>query len=166
LEGLVLEGRFREDLFFRINMVQLRIPPLRERPEDIPWLAQCFVSDCATRRGGRQLRLAADAEAALAAHDWPGNVRELRHAIERASIFADGDLLRAVDLFEQAPAPACDVQTDESLERYLAECERRYIEQRLQDNSGRVAATAERLGISRKSLWERMKRLGIQRKGG
>jgi len=165
LEGLVLEGRFREDLFFRINMVQLRIPPLRERPEDIPWLAQRFVSDCSSRRGERQLRLAAEAEAALAAHDWPGNVRELRHAIERASIFADGDLLRAVDLFEQAPVPACHVQTDESLERYLAECERRYIEQRLQANSGRVAATAERLGISRKSLWERMKRLGIQRKG-
>jgi DNA-binding NtrC family response regulator len=166
LEGRILDGRFREDLFFRINMVQLRIPPLRERPEDVPWLAQRFLADCGTRRGGRQLRLDAGAEAALAGHDWPGNVRELRHTIERASIFADGELLRTVDLFEPTQEAACAVEADESLDQYLAECERRYIAQRLEANAGRVTATAERLGISRKSLWERMKRLGIQRKGG
>jgi two-component system response regulator HydG len=166
LEGRILDGRFREDLFFRINMVQLRIPPLRERPEDVPWLAQRFLADCGKRRGGRQLRLDARAEAALAEHNWPGNVRELRHSIERASIFADGELLRAVDLFEPSQDAGCAVETDESLDRYLSECERRYIAQRLEANAGRVAATAERLGISRKSLWERMKRLGIQRKGG
>jgi DNA-binding NtrC family response regulator len=166
LEGLILDGRFREDLYFRINMVQLQIPPLRERREDIPWLARCFLAECGARRGGRQLRLDAGAEQALSEHDWPGNVRELRHTIERACIFADGELLRAVDLFDPGLADACPVETDESLDRYLAECERRYIEQRLEANAGRVATTAERLGISRKSLWERMKRLGIQRKGG
>ena len=166
LEGLILDGRFREDLYFRINMVQLQIPPLRERREDIPWLARCFLAECGARRGGRQLRLDAGALQALSEHDWPGNVRELRHTIERACIFADGELLRAVDLFDPGLADACPVETDESLDRYLAECERRYIEQRLEANAGRVATTAERLGISRKSLWERMKRLGIQRKGG
>ena len=92
-------------------------------------------------------------------------MRELRHTIERASIFADGELLRVVDLFEPSQDCACAVAAYESLDRYLAECERRYIALRLEANEGRVAATAERLGISRKSLWERMKRL-VQRKGG
>ncbi len=166
LEGLILDGRFREDLYFRINLVQLRIPPLRERPEDIPWLAAAFLADCGARRGGRALRLDPAAGQALAAHPWPGNVRELRHCIERACIFADGEVLRPLDLFEPASCPSCAPPSDGSLDGYLAECERRYIEQRLDANAGKVMATAEGLGISRKSLWERMKRLGIQRKGG
>jgi DNA-binding NtrC family response regulator len=165
LEGLIADGRFREDLFFRINVVELRIPPLRERRDDIPWLARCFLDDCGRRRGERLRTLEADAEQALTAHDWPGNVRELRHTIERACIFADGERLRAADIFEPAlDAPGPAAEDDDSLDSYLASCERRYIESRLEANAGRVTATAETLGISRKSLWERMKRLGIRKK--
>jgi len=102
-------------------------------------------------------------EAALRERDWPGNVRELRHCIERACIFADGEVLRPVDLFEPTLAAVEPAPSDESLDSYLASCERSYIEQRLQANDGRVQATADGLGISRKSLWQRMKRLGIKR---
>jgi two-component system response regulator HydG len=164
LEGQIEAGKFREDLFFRINVVELRIPPLRERRDDIPWLARCFLDDCASRRGGRQFRLDPEAERALSERDWPGNVRELRHTIERACIFADSDVLRAVDLFEPMLEPAEQPESDKTLDTYLAGCERSYIENRLEANAGRVAVTAESLGISRKSLWERMKRLGIRRR--
>jgi len=187
LEQEVADGRFREDLLFRINVVELRVPPLRERRDDVVWLARCFLADCDARRGGAATprRLTADAEQALTAHDWPGNLRELRHTIERACIFADDDTLCAADLFEPglasglAPGPAAagdagplggpklglaePVDGDASLDDYLAGCERRYIESRLEDNAGRVSVTAEKLGISRKSLWQRMKRLGIRR---
>ena len=163
LEGMVADGRFREDVLFRINVVELPLPPLRERRDDIPWLAHRFVADCGQRRGGRTLRLTPDAEAALRERDWPGNVRELRHCIERACIFADGEVLRPVDLFEPTLAAVEPAPSDESLDSYLASCERTYIEQRLQANDGRVQATADGLGISRKSLWQRMKRLGIKR---
>jgi two-component system, NtrC family, response regulator HydG len=163
LEQLVAEDRFREDLYFRINVVELRIPLLRERREDIPWLARCFLDECASRRGGRTLRLTADATQALSEHDWPGNVRELRHTIERACIFADGEGLRALDLFQPANLEAPDPSAEETLDIYLASCERRYIETSLEANEGRVTATATRLGISRKLLWRRMKRLGIRR---
>jgi transcriptional regulator with GAF, ATPase, and Fis domain len=163
LEGMVADGRFREDVLFRINVVELPLPPLRERRDDIPWLAHRFVADCGQRRGGRTLRLTPDAEAALRERDWPGNVRELRHCIERACIFADGEVLRPVDLFEPTLAAVEPAPSDESLDSYLASCERSYIEQRLQANDGRVQATADGLGISRKSLWQRMKRLGIKR---
>jgi DNA-binding NtrC family response regulator len=128
------------------------------------------------------LSLEPEAELALAERDWPGNVRELRHTLERACIFADGDRLRTVDLFDgplERPAPPAPTppgesagdpsrspgrSPDRSLEHYLADCERQYIERTLEVNAGRVAQTAERLGISRKSLWERMKRLGIRRR--
>jgi two-component system response regulator HydG len=163
LESLIRQGRFREDLYYRINVVELKIPPLRERRDDIPWLARCFLEDCGSRRGGRNLLFTADAQDALSAHDWPGNVRELRHTIERACIFADGDSLRAVDLFDPGSADPGETAPEDTLDAYLASCERRYIESSLQANEGRVTATAERLGISRKSLWERMKRLGIRR---
>ncbi len=162
LEKRIEEGRFREDLYYRINVVELRIPPLKERREDIPWLARCFLEDCGSRRGGRKLSFSADAEVALAEHDWPGNVRELRHTIERACIFADGEQLRAVDLFDRGAVCYTEPAGEETLDAYLASCERRYIQSNLQANEGRVTLTAERLGISRKSLWQRMKRLGIR----
>jgi two-component system response regulator HydG len=167
LEQLIQEGRFREDLYFRINVVELHIPPLRERREDIPWLARRFLDDCAERGGGRALMLDADAEHVLSERDWPGNVRELRHTLERANIFADGERLRAVDLSGNAlDEEARAAPASETLDTYLASCERRYIETSLDANAGRIAATAQRLGISRKSLWERMKRLGIGRRSG
>lgn len=164
LEAMIADGRFREDLFFRINVVELKVPPLRERDGDILWLAQCFLDACSERRGMPRRSLEPDAQDALRAHDWPGNVRELRHMIERACIFSDADRLRALDLFDPGADPPEAEDSQDSLECYLADCERRYIEHRLQGNQGRVADTAETLGISRKSLWQRMKRLGISKR--
>jgi DNA-binding NtrC family response regulator len=163
LETMIADGRFREDLFFRINVVELKVPPLRERRADIPRLTQCFLDDCSQRRGMPRRSLELDAEEALRAHDWPGNVRELRHTIERACIFAEGERLRAIDLFDPGTAAVAENPEAVSLQTYLAGCERRYIEHRLEDNHGRVSDTADTLGISRKSLWERMKRFGINR---
>ncbi|WP_462320567.1 sigma-54-dependent transcriptional regulator [Halochromatium sp.] len=165
LDDLVATGRFREDLFYRINVVQLRVPALRERPKDIPWLAHCFLKDCARREGGPPLQLSAEAEQALIEHDWPGNVRELRHTLERACIFCDGPRLRRADIFPSIPVDSTRSELEPTLETYLAGCERRYIERALEVNAGRIVQTAERLGISRKSLWERMRRFGLKRSG-
>jgi DNA-binding NtrC family response regulator len=168
LESRIKDGRFRADLFFRINVVTIEIAPLRDRLDDIPWIARRFLAENAARRGGRPLRLEADAEQALLAHPWPGNVRELRHTLERACIFAPGDAIRAADLLPKAAHAAPSEVPDETqpLAGYLAACERRYIETALDKNEGQVGRTAERLGISRKSLWERMKRLGLRASKG
>jgi len=163
LEDLVAAGRFREDLFYRINVVQLRVPALRERPEDIPWLAQCFLKECARRAGGPPRQLSEEAEQALREHAWPGNVRELRHTLERACIFCDGPRLTRADIFPTTPVDEQRCEPEPSLESYLEGCERRYIERALEVNEGRIMLTAQHLGISRKSLWERMRRLAIRR---
>ena len=179
LERQVANGRFRQDLLFSINAVELRLPPLRERREDILWLARRFLADSAARRddGAPAWTLAEDAVRALEAHDWPGNVRELRHVIERAGTCAAGDRLRAADLFgpgpaaPPAPAMAASVESapppawrDGSVDAHLADCGPRCIENRLGHDDGRISAAAERLDSSRRPLWERMKRLGIRRK--
>ncbi len=161
LAARVADGRFREDLYYRIDVARLHIPPLRERPDDIPWLAQRLLDECARRGGSPKPGLGPDGERRLSEHLWPGNVRELKHTLERACIFADGPRLRAADLFVAASAEPAEEPAAEPLERYLSQCEKRYIEDALRTNAGRVGISAEKLGISRKSLWERMRRLAI-----
>jgi DNA-binding NtrC family response regulator len=161
LAARVVEGRFREDLYYRIDVVRLHIPPLRERPDDIPWLAQRLLDECARRGGRPKPGLGPDVERRLGEHPWPGNVRELKHTLERACIFADGPRLRASDLFATANAEPSDAPDTQPLDSYLSQCEKRYIEDALRTNAGRVGVSAEKLGISRKSLWERMRRLAI-----
>jgi len=161
LAARVAEGRFREDLYYRIDVARLHIPPLRERPEDIPWLAQRLLDECARRSGSPKPGLGPDVERRLSEHPWPGNVRELKHTLERACIFADGPRLHAADLFAAANAEPAEDMEAEPLESYLSQCEKRYIEDALRTNAGRMGVSAEKLGISRKSLWERMRRLAI-----
>ena len=159
LKKLVEEGRFREDLYYRINVVQLRIPPLRERLEDILALARAILAEVSAQQGlGRTL--SPQAEQALLAYPWPGNVRELRHCIERACIVSSAEVLEPGDLFEQ-DSPALSPPATASLGSYLDECERSYIVRALAANDGRIAQTAASLGISRKNLWEKMKKLDI-----
>ena len=99
LQGLVEDGRFRRDLYYRINVIHLRLPALRERRDDILWFARAFLTErCRSNAVAKRLSVAA--ESALVAHDWPGNIRELRHAIERACILSQHAVIEPTDLFE------------------------------------------------------------------
>lgn len=162
LESRVSEGSFREDLFYRINVVHIDLPPLCERREDILWLAQRFLKECSRHQNKKPMRLDVEAEQFLLEHKWPGNVRELRHALERACIFADGEYLRVEHLCADCCSTIDSKTSEQSLDDYLSACERRYIESSLDTNDGRIGDTAENLGISRKSLWSKMKRLCIR----
>jgi len=165
LRALVEQGTFREDLFFRINVANVHLPPLRERPEDVSWFAQRFLREFGEAQR-RRFRLTPPAEQHLRARPWQGNVRELRHAIQRATIFATSDLID-VDAFADvagAPVPESEPVTTD-LRSYLDRCERQYVEDALIENDWAIAATAAALGISRKNLWERMRRHGICREG-
>ncbi|MCC7218247.1 MAG: sigma-54-dependent Fis family transcriptional regulator [Burkholderiales bacterium] len=168
LNDEVRAGHFREDLYYRVNVVHLHVPPLRERPEDVPWLAHRFVAEWNRTHPAAPRELAADGESVLLQQRWPGNVRELRNAIERACLLSrerriESALLASEDgvapLPGAAAAPATQVVR---LEEFLREQERDYIQRALAHHGWQITATADALGISRKSLWERMKRLAIE----
>jgi two-component system, NtrC family, response regulator AtoC len=168
LRKMVEQGEFREDLFYRVNVVQLRIPPLRERPEDILWYARRFMREVAHQNGGSQKVLSAAAEQALLNHLWPGNVRELRHCIERAFVLTPGNTLDPQVLFDDDQACAeCGVAlsclgvNQPTLNNCLEECERQYLIQELTRHDWHMSRTATAIGISRKNLWERLRRLGL-----
>ncbi len=162
LREMVEEGSFRDDLFYRIHVIHLRIPPLRERREDIVWLARRLLATYCADHPGEHKRLTASVEQALLMHQWPGNIRELKHAIERACILSPGEDLMLEALFETPlPSELRDGDPTEGLVGYLQSCERAYIAKVLEANDGQIARTAAHLGISRKNLWERMKRLGL-----
>ena len=161
LAELVRAGRFREDLYYRINVIQLAVPPLRERPEDILWLAERFIARHAEAYPGEEKRLGPSAREALLAHRWPGNVRELKHAVERACIMGSGPVIEAQDLFPDAPD---DLRSGEaSLGAMREASEREHIRRALESHGWRMAETADTLGISRKTLWQKMKRMDIRR---
>ncbi|MBL0943385.1 MAG: sigma-54-dependent Fis family transcriptional regulator [Hydrogenophaga sp.] len=158
LGARIAAREFREDLFYRLAVVELWVPPLRERPAEVLALAQGFAQQAAQRQGLAAPALAAEAQAALLAHDWPGNVRELRNRVERALALAEGDTLGSADLFperaldEPAGAPATLASAREQAE--LAQ-----IERALELSGGRLAEAAQRLGVSRTTLWKRRKKL-------
>jgi DNA-binding NtrC family response regulator len=163
LRNLVQQGRFREDLYYRINVISVRIPPLRERPEDILWLARSFLDQCGSQTR-QPCRLSPQAESALLRHNWPGNVRELEHSVGRACILARGPLIQPWDLFQEdalQEPPDC-ASSDTTLGAYLRDCEREFILRALEQRGWHVTETAESLGISRKNLWEKVRKLGIQ----
>ncbi|TXT39099.1 MAG: Fis family two component sigma-54 specific transcriptional regulator [Comamonadaceae bacterium] len=164
LQERVASGSFREDLYYRINVVELRIPPLRERPEDILPLAHTLLAEMAAVSGKTSPGFTAAAEHALKAYPWPGNIRELKNSLERASLMCDGHLISHDILFER-PAPVLASQQDlaGSLRDYLGECERDFIVRALVASQWQIQLCADSLGISRKNLWERMRRLGIDK---
>jgi DNA-binding NtrC family response regulator len=168
LKKLVEQGTFREDLFYRVNVVHLRVPPLRERPEDILWYARRFLREVAQQSEGPQKFLSAGAEKALLNHLWPGNVRELRHCIERAYVLTPGNTLDPHVLFDEEQACGdCAVSVNcvgverPSLSNCLEECEREYLLHELTRHDWQMAKTASAIGISRKNLWERLRRLNL-----
>lgn len=162
LERKVKEGIFREDLLYRINVVTVTVPPLRERPEDIVGLLDRFVAEFTDQRRECIQGVSALAVEAAVAHEWPGNVRELRNRVERGVTLGDGPLLMPGDLFPERAAPT--ELWREGLDGIRDEAERRHITRALADNEGAILATAKALGISRTTLWEKMKRLGLGRR--
>ena len=162
LKQMVGSGDFREDLYYRINVVHVRVPPLRERKEDILWLARHFLEAEAAQRGGAVRSLSNKLERFMLDYPWPGNVRELKHALERACVLSTSGKLPPDLMFDEMPPKLA--LTDETLAECLATYERQYIARVLATHDGHATRAAEALGISRKNLWEKMKRYGIQRK--
>jgi DNA-binding NtrC family response regulator len=162
LKAMVEAGQFREDLYYRINVIHLRIPALRERPEDIRWFVRQFVEAFNQEHPQERRRLDPRTEQALMAYGWPGNVRELKHAVERACILSRGPLLGAEAFFgDGLDAGADRIPASTPLVEYLLDCEREYLRLALDRHGWHMTHTAEALGIARKSLWDKLRRLGI-----
>ena len=166
LAQAVAEGRFRPDLYWRLNVIHIPIPPLRKRPDDILFLARRFVAEQAAQMGRPILGLSAAAEAWLMRQGYPGNVRELRNMIERAVALAAGPRLQEYDLTgEAAEAAAGDDAAAQAeprnLKSHVEEAERAAILRALDEAGGVLQDAAGLLGVSRKTLWEKMRRYGL-----
>jgi DNA-binding NtrC family response regulator len=161
LAARVQEGRFREDLFYRLNVLPVTIPPLRQRPEDVPGLATRLLAETLARFAIGPRRLSAPALDALRAYDWPGNVRELRNRIERGVALSEAEELTPADLFpERALEPPPNPQ-DASLGDALDIAARQAIEEALRRAAGNRGEAARLLGVSRTTLWKRMRDFGL-----
>jgi two-component system, NtrC family, response regulator AtoC len=163
LRTMVAEGRFRQDLYYRIKVFELSLPPLRQRMVDLPILVEQFLREFVPA-GQKAPTLGPAAWAALQTHSYPGNVRELRNAIQHATILAQGSQIEPNHLPREfrggveAPVP----EMVEPLAMAIAHFETRYIERTLQTMRGERTRTAEALGISRKNLWEKMVKYGLK----
>jgi two-component system, NtrC family, response regulator HydG len=160
LAAMAQTGEYRQDLLYRLNTVELRLPPLRDRAGDVDLLARHFLRRYAAAYGRGGLRLSDAALVRLRAHPWPGNVRELQHTIERAVILADGDELQPADLLlggdepsRESPSPLATFD--------LEEIERDVIRRALATHGGNITHAAEALGLTRKSLYRRIEKYGL-----
>ncbi|MBX5480350.1 MAG: sigma-54-dependent Fis family transcriptional regulator [Myxococcaceae bacterium] len=166
LKAEIKKGNFREDLYFRLNVFQIALPPLRERREDIPLLVQHFVEKFNSDSGKRVKGVHPDAMELLKNHDWPGNIRELRNCVERAVILCDGEYLMKdhlpPDMAGRAPEKA-SFKLPFGLT--LDVVEREYILSSLERNSGNKARTAEMLGVSEKTLYNKLNRYAAEARG-
>jgi DNA-binding NtrC family response regulator len=177
LESLVSQGRFRSDLFYRLRVATISMPPLRERKDEIPALASTFVRKACQEAGRRHLNIGADFVAALLLHEWPGNIRQLANEVRRAVAMADdGATLSAQALSpeiaegwvtrrpappETPAGPSVTVRLDQPLDRAVDDVERAFVERALLQTHGRVSDAARLLGISRKGLFLKRKKLGL-----
>jgi DNA-binding NtrC family response regulator len=160
---LVRESNFRIDLYFRINTFPIKLPPLRERIEDIPILARHMLKEITADLRRNELALSPDLVRALQSYRWPGNIRELRQILERAVLFCEGGALTSKDLHVEGLSAGASFSGDQLLT--LSELERRYIEKALQIEQGRVEVVAKKLGLSRSALYEKIKKHGINLSG-
>jgi two-component system nitrogen regulation response regulator NtrX len=169
LEEQIRAGAFREDLYFRLNVIPFQVPPLRERREDVPLLARHFVAEFSAEYGKRPREIGKEALELLMANPWPGNVRELRNIIERLVIMAPGDRIEAHHLpasLGAPPAAAASTVADAlpefaSLAAARDDFERRYIWKRYQECGGNMSKTAEALRVERSNLYRKMKAFGL-----
>jgi DNA-binding NtrC family response regulator len=162
VDNEVSRGAFRADLFYRLSALHINIPPLRERREEIAALAKIFLANCNQRSSEPAKIFAVESESALYLHEWPGNIRELKHCIERAHLVCDGNIISRQDLFEhERHGPPKTIESDLHLESFIAQQERAFLIDQLARHSGKIALTAATLGISRKTLWEKMRKHSI-----
>jgi DNA-binding NtrC family response regulator len=165
IESAVRSGAFREDLYHRLRVLPIRLPPLRDRKADIAPLARAFLREAAARYRRPRLRLTARALSALERHPWPGNVRELKHVIDRAVLSAEADVTEIgtddlpLEILEETGQL---FEADLAARPTLEELERRYIEVVLRQTRENQSEAARILGISRKALWEKRKRYGLR----
>jgi len=167
LQKMVEEKRFREDLYYRLHVIRIHVPPLRERRSDIAELANHFLGEACRRNGLKKRKLAAKAMSYLTSLAWPGNVRELKNLIEASAILTDGPAIDA-ELLEtmavsaaQAPAGE-EMFAIETLESFRATAEREFIRRKLAENSGNIKRTAERIKIQRSNLYKKLERYGLK----
>ena len=162
LRKAVADGKFREDLFYRLNVIPILIPPLRQRREDVPLLVESFVERLSVEMKKRLDGVSAEAMSALMAHDWPGNVRELRNVLERGAVVATGQVIQLADLGLpgrlDAPPRAGTLAS-------LEEVEKRHVAAVLAHTGGNVSQSARILGIDRVTLYNKMRKYGIRRDG-
>lgn len=163
LEASVRAGTFRQDLFYRLNVVPVRLPDLKDRREDIPLLVQYFLQQFASRAGEPVRRFSPEAMRVLMTHTWPGNVRELENAVEYALTMGLGDVLGIEDLPDKITNPDRDVVEESALDGVtLSEMERRYILRVLKKMGGHQIKTARILGIDRRTLYRRLRQYGVE----
>ena len=167
LRAEVAAGRFRSDLYYRLNIVEVRLPPLRDRREDIPYLTAAFVRDTSERLQKTLAGLTPGAERVLSSAAWDGNVRELRNVIERACILADADFITERELaISMPPAPYAVPRpvaagASGAAEELLVNVEREHIQRALVRANGNKKAAARMLGLSRRALYRRLERLDL-----
>ena len=172
LETEVQAGRFRDDLYYRLNVVEIAIPPLRERLEDLPALAERFLTQVAERLERDKKTIGEEALAALARHAWPGNVRELRNAIEQALVLSPGSVIGPEDLrIPGGPASepskpvvqlSSDVPFRDAKKHAVESFERGYLIRALRAHDGNISRTAESIGMVRQSLQQKIRELGLR----
>lgn len=161
LGTLVEEGRFRADLFYRINAMTIDIPPLRSRSEDVPWLVASFMSQFASADSKGARGVSTLAQEVAFEHSWPGNVRELRNRVERAVALTKTEWIMPCDLFPDRASSVVGSGPFASLSETRDDAERRHIQRALAQTDRHILEAAQLLGISRTTLWEKMRRLGI-----
>jgi len=169
LEADVEAGRFRQDLYYRLNVIRLHVPPLRDRRQDLPELARRFLLDCCRRNGYPPRELQPEALQLLAVHTWPGNVRELRNAMERLAILVPAERITAADIGHILPESRADqtgLPADAPLRDKMAVAERALIAAALQQHGWRMAETARALGLERSHLYKKLKAHGLERPPG
>jgi len=159
IHNMILESTFRQDLLYRINTVEIFLPPLRDRQDDIPVLADHFLKVYATKYRKQFKGLKHSAHQLLQRYSWPGNIRELQHAIERAIIMAEGEELDSRDFFFLSAKPANDKINSNSLN--LDEVEKNMIQKAIDKNSGNISKAAKELGLTRASLYRRLEKYGL-----
>ena len=161
LDQSIKNHEFRADLYWRLNVIHIHIPPLRERRDDIVYLARLFVSELATKTASPINGLSSEAERQLQSMTFPGNVRELKNIIERAVALCDSQWIGASDLmFEETSHNDIHSAT---LKESIEQAEQKAINTALAENESKINLAAKHLGISRKNLWEKMKRYGIEK---
>ena len=157
LYSMVNDGDFRQDLIYRINTVEITLPSLRERLEDIPLLADHFLKIYSRKYQKQNLKISGDVVPKLKRYDWPGNIRELQHAVERAVILSDGKKIKPDDFLLKRPTGSNVIRNDATLN----EMEKNFIIQALDNNNGNVTKTAKVLDLTRTALYRRLNKYGI-----